>query len=307
MAKKQLEGIEKFNRVHPVTNALFTVLFALLALICIVPVIFVVIISFSSDTSIQQIGSSFTPQEWSLDAYRYLWNNREMIGRALLVSIVVTVGGTVLGLFLTTTMGYCLSRPNFKLKGFLTWVVFIPMIFSGGLVATYNVYTTVLHINNSLWVLILPMAVSSFNVVICKTFFRTTVPDSIIESAKIDGAPQLQIFFQIVLPISLPVLATIGLFLTFAYWNDWWLSLMYINDKNLFSLQAVLMSVEKNIEFLAQNASTMGVSAAEYAASMPRESMRMAMAVVIIFPIACAYPFFQKYFVSGLTIGAVKG
>ena len=109
------------------------------------------------------------------------------------------------------------------------------------------------------------------------------------------------------LPISLPVLATIGLFLTFAYWNDWWLSLMYINDKNLFSLQAVLMSVEKNIEFLAQNATTMGVSADEYAASMPRESRRMAVAVVIIFPIACAYPFFQKYFVSGLTIGAVKG
>ena len=307
MSKKQLEGIEKFNRVHPLTNALFTVLFTILALTCIVPVIFVVIISFSSADSIQQIGYSFWPQEWSLEAYSYLWNVREMIGKALLVSIVVTVSGCVLGLFLTATMGYCLSRPNFKLRGFLTWVVFIPMIFSGGLVATYNVYTTVLHINDTLWVLILPMAVSSFNVTICRTFFRTTIPDSIIESAKIDGAPQLQIFFQIVLPISLPVLATIGLFLTFGYWNDWWLSLMYINDRDLFSLQAVLMSVEKNIEYLASNASSIGVSATEYAASMPKESMRMAMAVVIIFPIACAYPFFQKYFVSGLTIGAVKG
>ncbi len=307
MAKKTLEGIEKFNRVHPVTNAVFTAVFAILALICIVPVIFIVIISFSSDTSIQQIGYSFIPQEWSLEAYSYLWNNREMIGRALVVSVVVTVVGCILGLYLTATMGYCLSRPNFKLKGFLTWVVFIPMIFSGGLVATYNVYTSVLHINNTLWVLILPLAVSSFNVTICKTFFRTTVPDEIIESAKIDGAPQLRIFFQIVVPISLPVLATIGLFLTFAYWNDWWLSLMYIDDRNLFSLQAVLMSVERNIEFLASNATSIGVSAAEYAANMPRESMRMAMAVVIILPIACAYPFFQKYFVSGLTIGAVKG
>ena len=307
MSKKQLEGIEKFNRVHPLTNALFTVLFTILALTCIVPVIFVVIISFSSADSIQQIGYSFWPQEWSLEAYSYLWNVREMVGKARLISIDVTVSGCVLGLFLTATMGYCLSRPNFKLRGFLTWVVFIPMIFSGGLVATYNVYTTVLHINDTLWVLILPMAVSSFNVTICRTFFRTTIPDSIIESAKIDGAPQLQIFFQIVLPISLPVLATIGLFLTFGYWNDWWLSLMYINDRDLFSLQAVLMSVEKNIEYLASNASSIGVSAAEYAASMPKESMRMAMAVVIIFPIACAYPFFQKYFVSGLTIGAVKG
>ena len=307
MAKKTLEGIEKFNRVHPVTNAVFTAVFAILALICIVPVIFIVIISISSDTSIQQIGYSFIPQEWSLEAYSYLWNNREMIGRALVVSVVVTVVGCILGLYLTATMGYCLSRPNFKLKGFLTWVVFIPMIFSGGLVATYNVYTSVLHINNTLWVLILPLAVSSFNVTICKTFFRTTVPDEIIESAKIDGAPQLRIFFQIVVPISLPVLATIGLFLTFAYWNDWWLSLMYIDDRNLFSLQAVLMSVERNIEFLASNATSIGVSAAKYAANMPRESMRMAMAVVIILPIACAYPFFQKYFVSGLTIGAVKG
>ena len=307
MAKKTLEGIEKFNRVHPVTNAVFTAVFAILALICIVPVIFIVIISFSSDTSIQQIGYSFIPQEWSLEAYSYLWNNREMIGRALVVSVVVTVVGCILGLYLTATMGYCLSRPNFKLKGFLTWVVFIPMIFSGGLVATYNVYTSVLHINNTLWVLILPLAVSSFNVTICKTFFRTTVPDEIIESAKIDGALQLRSFFQIVFPISLPVLATIGLFLTFAYWNDWWLSLMYIDDRNLFSLQAVLMSVERNIEFLASNATSIGVSAAEYAANMPRESMRMAMAVVIILPIACAYPFFQKYFVSGLTIGAVKG
>ena len=307
MARKSLGGSDKFDRVHPVTNAVFTAVFAILALICIVPVIFIVIISFSSDTSIQQIGYSFIPQEWSLEAYSYLWNNREMIGRALVVSVVVTVVGCILGLYLTATMGYCLSRPNFKLKGFLTWVVFIPMIFSGGLVATYNVYTSVLHINNTLWVLILPLAVSSFNVTICKTFFRTTVPDEIIESAKIDGAPQLRIFFQIVVPISLPVLATIGLFLTFAYWNDWWLSLMYIDDRNLFSLQAVLMSVERNIEFLASNATSIGVSAAEYAANMPRESMRMAMAVVIILPIACAYPFFQKYFVSGLTIGAVKG
>ncbi|MGI5893897.1 MAG: carbohydrate ABC transporter permease [Candidatus Merdivicinus sp.] len=307
MAKKPLEGIEKFNRVHPITNALFVALFAILAIICVVPVVFVAIISFSSSASIQQIGYSFVPQEWSLDAYKYLWNTKEMIGRALLVSIVVTVVGTLIGLYLTATMGYVLSRPGFKLKGFLTWVVFIPMIFNGGLVATYNVYTTVLHINDTLWVLILPLAVSSFNVIICKTFFKTTVPDSIIESAKIDGAPQLQIFFQIVLPISLPVLATIGLFLTFTYWNDWWLSLMYINNNKLYSLQAVLMSVEKNIEYLANNASSVGVSIAEYSAKMPKESMRMAMAVIIIFPIACAYPFFQKYFVSGLTIGAVKG
>lgn len=300
-------GLEAFNRVSPTTNILFSLLFALLALLCILPVVFVTVISFSSADSITRLGYSFFPDKWSLEAYRFLWDSRKMIGSAFGISILVTAVGTLLGLYLTASMGYVLSRPSYRLRGLLTWMVFIPMIFSGGLVATYNVYTTVLRIHNSVWVLILPLAVSSFNVTICRTFFRTTVPDSVIESARIDGAGQLRIFFQIVVPISLPVLATVGLFLTFGYWNDWWLSLMYISDKNLFSLQAVLMNVEKNIEYLASNASQVGSSAAEYAAKMPRESMRMAMAVIIIAPIACAYPFFQRYFVTGLTIGAVKG
>lgn len=307
MAKKEFEGVEKFNRVSQPVNIIFSAIFLLLSLLCVVPLIFVVIISFSGQASIDLNGYQFIPSVWSIDAYKYLWDINDVIIKAFGVSLTVTIVGTIIGLFLTTTMGYVLSRPQFRLKGFLTWVVFIPMIFSGGMVSTYNVYTTVLGINNSLWVLMLPMAVSSFNVIICKTFFKTTVPDSIVESAKIDGATQMRIFFSIVLPISLPVLATIGLFLSFGYWNDWWHSLMYIDNTNLFSLQAVLMAVEKNLDFMAQNASTLGVSAAEYAASMPREAMRMAMAVVIIAPITCAYPFFQKYFISGLTIGAVKG
>lgn len=307
MEKTRSLDIEKFNRVSRPVNLLFSLIFLLLAFLCIVPAVFVVIISFSSQQSIQQIGYSFFPREWSLDAYRYLWNSREMIGRALLISIGVTIAGTAIGLFLTTSMGYVLSRNDFKIKSLFTWIVFIPMIFGGGLVATYNVYTGVLRISNKIWVLILPLAVSSFHVIISKTFFKTTIPDSIIESAKIDGASQLRIFFGIVLPVSLPLIATIGLFLCFGYWNDWWLSLMYIDNSKLYSLQAVLMSVEKNIDFLAQNAASLGVSAAEYAAKMPKESMRMAMAVLIVFPIACAYPFFQKYFISGLTIGAVKG
>lgn len=307
MAKKEFEGVEKFNRVSQPVNILFSTVFVILSLTCLIPVIFVVIISFSSQASIDMNGYQFLPAAWSLDAYKYLWDIRDVIGKALLMSILVTGGGTVVGLFLTATMGYVLSRPGFKLKGFFTWLVFIPMIFGGGMVATYNVYTSVLNIGDSPLVLILPMAVSSFNVIICKTFFKTTVPDSVIESAKIDGAAQLRIFFSIVLPISLPLLATIGLFLSFGYWNDWWHSLMYINNTGLYTLQAVLMAVERNMEFMAQNASTLGLTAAEYSAKMPREAMRMAMAVLIITPITCAYPFFQKYFISGLTIGAVKG
>ncbi len=307
MSRKNFQGINKMNRVSQPANIIFSIIFIILSLLCVIPVIFLVIISFSSQSSIDLKGYSFTPQAWSLDAYRYIWDSRYVLLKAFGISVTVTVGGTLLGLFLTASMGYVLSRPNFKLGKFYTWLVFIPMIFGGGLVATYNVYSTMLHIKDSLWVLILPMTVSSFNVIICKTFFKTSVPDSIIESAKIDGAAQLRIFFSIVLPISLPLLATIGLFLSFGFWNDWWLSLMYIDNSNLYSLQAVLMSIERNIEVLSKNASTLGVTSAEYAANMPKESMRMAMAVIIIVPIACAYPFFQKYFVTGLTVGAIKG
>jgi putative aldouronate transport system permease protein len=151
------------------------------------------------------------------------------------------------------------------------------------------------------------MAVSSFNIILCKTFFRTTIPDSIIESAVIDGARQLLVYFRIILPLSLPVLATIGLFLSFAYWNDWFLAMLYIDNPRLFTLQAYLNRLLGDINFLAQNAQLLGVSIAQVIATMPKEAARMAMVVVAVLPIACAYPFFQRYFISGLTVGSVKG
>ena len=163
-----------------------------------------------------------------------------------------------------------------------------------------------LSLSNTLWALILPLCVSSFNVTISRTFFRTTIPDSIIESAKIDGATQMTVFAKIVLPISKPVLATIGLFLAFGYWNDWFQSSLFITDTNLLSLQALLNSMQKNIEYLAQHPEA-GMSLADYKRAMPSEGIRMAIAVVVAVPIACVYPFFQKYFISGLTVGAVKG
>ncbi len=241
-----------------------------------------------------------------MSAYEFLWNEKDVIINALGISVLVTIVGTLLGVILTTALGYVLSRPSYKLKGFLTWVVFIPMVFNGGMVASYVVNANILGLKNSIWALILPLAVSSFNVVICKTFFRTTIPDSIIESAKIDGASQLNIFARIVVPISKPVFATIALFLTFAYWNDWFQSSLYITNTRLTSLQALLNNIQKNIEYLANNPSA-GLSLQQYVSQMPTEGVRMAIAVVIVLPIACAYPFFQKYFVTGLTIGAVKG
>ena len=305
--KEVLEGFEKFNRVSKPTNAVLHVIFILAALACVVPVLLVVAISFSAEESIQQYGYSFIPKIVSLEGYACLVTQGKMILRALGISLFVTVVGTVLGVLLTTLMGYVLSRPTYKLKGFLTMVVFIPMVFNGGLVSTYVVVTQFLGLKNSIWALILPLCVSSFNVIICRTFFQTTVPESLIESAKMDGATQLKIFFSVVLPISLPVLATIGLFLSFAYWNDWYQSLLYIEDSSLYSLQALLNAILTNIQVLAKNAAAMGASQAEVLANMPQESARMAIVVCIVLPIACAYPYFQKYFISGLTVGAVKG
>lgn len=296
----------KINRVKGGTNAAFNVLFALLAAMAILPVIFVFIISISSEESIRLVGYSFAPRGFSVSAYAFLWNERATILQALFISVSVTCMGTLLGLALTTTMGYVLSRPVFKMKSFYTWVVFIPMIFNGGMVASYVVNANVLGLKNTIWALILPLAVSSFNIIICKTFFRSTIPDSIIESAKMDGASQLRIFGQIVLPISKPVLATIGLFLVFGYWNDWFQSSLYISDSKLVSLQALLNNMMKSLDYIANNP-TAGVSLQQYRNQMPSESVRMAIAIVIVVPIACAYPFFQKYFISGLTIGAVKG
>lgn len=304
-AELQVESM-KMNRVRPGTNAGFNLLFTLLAAMAIIPVLFVFMISISSEESIRVSGYSFVPQSFSNSAYMFLWNERATILSALWISVLVTVSGTVLGLALTTTMGYVLSRPGFKLKGFYTWVVFIPMIFNGGMVASYVVNANILNMKNTIWALILPLAVSSFNIIVCKTFFRSTIPDSIIESAKIDGASQLRIFGTIVLPISKPVLATIGLFLTFGYWNDWFQSALYISRAELVSLQALLNNMMKSLDYIANNPSA-GLSLQQYRNSMPSESVRMAIAIVIVIPIACAYPFFQKYFISGLTIGAVKG
>ncbi len=305
--KKVLEGLAKFNRIKWPTNILFSAIFIFLGFACVIPLIFVIIISFTADESIVQNGYSFFPTEWSFKAYEMLWNSKDQIINSTGVSLFVTIVGTLIGLFLNASMGYVLSRKAFKLRNLWTWIVFIPMIFSGGMVASYIIITQLLNIDDTLLVLILPGAVASYNIIIFRTFFTTTVPDSLIESGKIDGASQLRIFFQIVLPISLPAIATIGLFLTFGYWNDWWQAFMYITDKALWPLQFVLVQIEKQMDFLTSSAQYMGMAAWELKAMLPEDGMRMALVVVVVLPIACSYPFFQRYFVGGLTVGAVKG
>ncbi len=303
---KEPFGDSHINRISPLSNSLFNVLFIVLTAAAIFPLFFVLMISISDEQSLLRDGYRFIPQAFSTAAYQFLWNERAVIFSAFKMSVIVTVVGTALGVIVTTMLGYTLSRPYFKLKKLYTWLVFVPMIFNGGMVANYVVVVNLLQLNNTAWSMILPLAVSSFHVIICKTFFRSTIPDSIIESAKIDGATQLGIFSRIVMPISKPVVATIALFLTFTYWNDWFLPSLYISDKNLVTLQALLNNMMQAINYILNNPSG-GLSMQQYRNSLPSESVRMAIAIVIVIPIACAYPFFQKYFISGLTIGAVKG
>lgn len=284
---------------------MFNIIFLLLAIMCVCPLVFVFSISVSSEEALRTFGYRLIPEEFSNAAYMFLWNERGMILRATFMSIAVTVIGTVIAVILNTTMGYVISRRSYKLKQLYTWLVFIPMVFNGGMLANYVVVNNILKLSNTIWALILPLACSAFSVTICKTFFRTTVPDSIVESAKIDGAGQLRIWAQIVLPISKPVMATIGMFAAFGYWNDWFQASLYIQDANLQTLQSLLNMIQRKIEYIANNPYG-GLSLQQYKASMPTESVRMAIAMVIIVPIACVYPFFQKYFISGLTIGSVK-
>lgn len=304
MAKQEESG-QSLNQIKKSTNIVFNIIFLILGIMCVIPLLFVFSISITDEEALRTNGYQLIPSVFSGSAYKFLWNERGMILRAAFMSILVTIVGTIIAIALDTSMGYVVSRRNFRLKKLYTWLIFIPMVFNGGMLASYVVVNNILGLSNTIWALILPLACSSFSVTICRTFFRTTVPDSIIESAKIDGAGQFRIWSQIVMPISKPVIATIGMFAAFGYWNDWFQASLYIQDKNLQTLQSLLNNIQKNIEYIANNPYG-GLSLQQYKSSMPTESVRMAIAIVIIVPIASTYPFFQKYFISGLTIGSVK-
>ena len=296
----------RLNQVSAGTELIFHIILGLFAACCILPFLFVVIISFSAESSIKTIGYSFVPAQWSLEAYRQVFKLGDQLWLSYFNSFFITIVGTVVSVAICVLYAYPLFRKDFKLRGFFTFFSFFTMIFGGGLIPTYIVCKNLLGMSNNYAALIVPMLVNPFNIIIMRTFFQTTVPDAIIESAKIDGARQIRIFVQIVLPISLPAIATIGLFYTFAYWNDWMMAKYYLNSnaQNLFPLQYVLISLESNIDFLTRNQQFMGPGEAS---NIPSETIRMAMVMVGVIPIACSYPFFQKYFISGLTIGAVKG
>ena len=285
-----------------ITNIIANIILAVFAIACVFPFIFVIIISLTSEQSLLEHGYSIFPKEWSFEAYKYLFQSGGALAQSYMVTILITVLGTIINVSMVSTYAYAISRKGFKYRRQFTFLVFFTMLFGGGMVPSYIVMTQVLGLKNTIWALILPLAFNSFNIIVMRTFFQKSVPDSIIESARIDGASEFRIFIKIVIPLAIPGIATIALFSTLAYWNDWFNAMLYIDYQNLVPLQHMLMKIEKNMEFIRQNAMLSG----EVMNALPQESVRMAMVVISTLPIACTYPFFQKYFISGLTIGGVK-
>lgn len=298
--------VYEVNGVSITAKIILNFSFILFTLMCLFPVLLVLSVSLSSGKSILDYGYQLIPKEIDFTAYQFLFKQSEVIFRAYGVTIFVTMVGSVLSVLLMALYAYPISRKDFAFRHFFTFFIFITMLFDGGLVPKYLIYTRLFDIKDTVWALIIPMLVAPFNVLIMRTFFETSIPSSIIESAKIDGSGELRIFLSFVLPLSLPVLATIGLFSVVAYWNDWYLCLVYINKQELYPLQYLMINILRSIEFLKQNMSGLD-SANMQLAKIPDESTRMAMAIIGMGPIVLAYPFFQKYFVKGLTVGAVKG
>jgi putative aldouronate transport system permease protein len=287
-------------------QGLLHVLFIIVTCTMIFPLLLVVIVSFTDEMTITREGYSYFPKQLSLEAYKYLFLDSMTIIRAYGVTILATVAGGLGGLLLTSLLAYPISRNDLPLRKTLSFYIFFTLLFNGGLVPWYLVFTQIFNVKDTIWALILPgLLLNGFFVLIMRTFFQTTIPMAVIESAYMDGAGEFRIFFQIVLRLSTPVLATIGLFVTIAYWNDWFNSLVFINDYKYYSLQYLLNKILLNIQFLAQN--TQNNNAAQLIAQLPTETVRMAMAIIGVGPIIFAYPFFQKYIIKGLTIGAVKG
>lgn len=289
-----------------VSSVFFNVGFILLSLACIVPLALVVIVSFSPQQSITLRGYSFFPTHVTGLGYEFLFKDSAPLLRAYAVSIAVTTIGTVLSLLLMGTFAYPLSRRDYPYRGMFMFYLFFTMLFNGGMTAQYIVFTKLYHLTDSYVALILPWLIVPFNVIVMRTFFQNNIHPALIESAKIDGAGELRIFFRIIVPLSLPVFATMALFCTFNYWNDWFSSLLFINDPEKYPLQYLMMKAINDAEYLRRSLLTAVPEASRIIAQYPGDSVRMAMVIVGMGPIIFVYPFFQKYFVKGLTIGAVK-
>jgi len=283
------------------------IMMLLLSLYCILPFILILSVSFSSETDLGRYGYRFWPTEFSFAAYDFLWAKRATIGHCYLLTIATTAAGTVVNLIMTSLFAYPLSRKDFKQRNVFAFIIFFTVLFNGGLTATYIVWSSFFHIKNTIWALIVPGGLmSAMNVLMVRNYYNVNIPYSIIEAASMDGASDFRIYANIVLPLSKPVLATIGLFAALDYWNNWTNGLYYISDAKLYTIQVYLKRLMDNIAYL-KSSSSMAESVSLASKSLPTESARMAIAIIVIIPMLLVYPFVQKQLIKGMVIGAVKG
>lgn len=284
------------------------IILALLSALAVIPFVLMIVSSLTDNNTLVANGYSFLPEKWSLYAYEYIFNTGNSVLHAYGISIVLTVVGTLIALILTTMLSYVISRKGLPGRGVITFLVVFTMLFNGGLVPTYMVYAKIFNVKNTFMALLVPgLLMNGFNIMLMKSYFCTNIPDEILDAAYIDGATEFQAFYKVALPLAKPIVATIALFVGIAYWNDWMNGYIYITkNTDLYSVQNLLNRMMQNIQYLSQNSSNIQQAGVGLNA-IPTASVRMAMATVGVLPILVVYPFVQKYFVKGITLGGVKG
>lgn len=278
----------------------------ILVLCCVLPFLLMVMASFTEEQTLIRNGYSFFPEKFSLETYRYIFRSANTIFKGYFMTIFVTVVGTLCNISMTVLFAYPLSRKDLPYRSGLSFFLFFTMLFNGGLVPTYMMYANTFHIKNTIWALIIPsLMMNAFYVIMMRSFFTSSIPDSLIEAAKLDGASEMKILTKVILPLSKPMLVTLVLMVGLNYWNDWMNGMYYVNDNSLNTIQMILNNMIQNVEFLSRSASVLGADAAKI--KMPTVGIRMGIAVIAVLPVMVIYPFLQKYFVKGIVVGGVKG
>lgn len=278
----------------------------ILVLCCVLPFLLMVMASFTEEQTLIRNGYSFFPEKFSLETYRYIFRSANTIFKGYFMTIFVTVVGTLCNISMTVLFAYPLSRKDLPYRSGLSFFLFFTMLFNGGLVPTYMMYANTFHIKNTIWALIIPsLMMNAFYVIMMRSFFTSSIPDSLIEAAKLDGASEMKILTRVILPLSKPMLVTLVLMVGLNYWNDWMNGMYYVNDNSLNTIQMILNNMIQNVEFLSRSASVLGADAAKI--KMPTVGIRMGIAVIAVLPVMVIYPFLQKYFVKGIVVGGVKG
>jgi len=287
-------------------NLILGIVMLIVAFVCVYPIILLFMISFSSESSILQYGYRLIPAQFSLEAYRYIFKVGSQIAHSYMITIIVTVVGTIFSMLLSTIYAYAISREDFKYRKFFTFYALLPYIFTAGWVPFYIVSVHLYGFKNSMMGLIMPLAMNGFYILILRSYFKTQIHPALIEAARIDGAGEFRIFYQIVVPLAKPGIATISLLTAVGYWNDFWDPLLFINKASLTPIQLLLQNTQNNLQFIINNASSLGMNSAEMLRNMPTQTAIFAIVILATIPILCAYPFFQKYVVAGMTVGGVK-